>query len=99
MTLRVQDTKTLPNGGFIFYQDQPRFKPPSMLSWNGTKLAIIAFRKDNGLDRSQPVEVEADMHAYICDKHPEWCYNTEQPLANDANRVVSQCRGCGGKPA
>ena len=96
--MRVKDTKTLPNGGFIFFQD--RFKPPAMLSWGGTKLAIIAYRKDNALPRSTDVEVETDMHEQECSRRPELCYNTDKPLTSGTpERVVPRCRGCGGGAA
>lgn len=95
--LRIKDPKTLPNGGFPFKEHGRTFNP--MVSFAFQVSEILTFRKDNDLPRATPQEAAEDLNNFMCNQHPELCFDSTVRVSAPSYRNTTGCPSCGGRAA
>lgn len=75
-------TNNLPPGGFWFDQTEGIFHRFEA-TWDLREQAIRVsdFRKGNNLPRADVESCALDIVAYTCQRYPNWCYDTDTPVA------------------
>lgn len=73
-----------PKDGYFFIEKDGA--PIRGTSWRAVMARLVSYRKRNKLPAGNPME---EVHAQACERNPNYCHETEDPVNKAALRVAS----------